>query len=56
MSSLVAFMLVLICLAMLALALAVQIVRRPLWSRLVLVAILTRILDRPQAKQPLRRS
>jgi len=54
MSSLVAFVLGLICLAALALAAAIRILRRPLWSRLVLVAILTRIFDRPEAKGRLR--
>lgn len=54
MSGYVAVLLLLVALGVLALAAVIQIARRPAWSRLVLVALLTWASDRPQAKRSLR--
>lgn len=54
MSSLLVATFVLLALAALVVAALVQIARRPLWSRLILVAILTRIFDRPHVSRPVR--
>ena len=54
MSGLVVFVLALAALAVLALALLVLLARRPAWSRLILVALLTRVFDRPESRRSLR--
>lgn len=51
MSSLILFTLALFAIVLLILA---RIARHPIWSRLVLVAILTRVLDRPGGERPVR--
>lgn len=51
MSSLILFTFALFVIVFAALA---RIARRPAWSRLVLVAVLTLIFDRPGGKRPVR--